>query len=191
MSALYHYPEPGCPGSVKITAFTFQWDISKTVSIYYSKDKPMESQNIRAFFLGTLTAERPMPFHKAVDEIFVAAPEDKAQFEADLKKEWDSISTNLKTEMINLMDDKGMSDIDFLKVAQENLDYYLTGLSLSGTTMETSSDEDFSDLLDEMEDVVLDLEEYIMEEKFEATETKEFKEVVQSLWTDMIEARSL
>lgn len=151
----------------------------------------MESQNIRAFFLGTLTAENPMPFHKAVDEIFVAAPEDKAQFEADLKKEWDSITTNLKTEMIQLMDDKGMSDIDFLKVAQENLDYYLTGLSLSGTNTESSSDEDFADLLDEMEDVVLDLEEYIMEEKFEANETKEFKEVVQSLWTDMIEARAL
>ncbi|MFY7994344.1 MAG: hypothetical protein ACOVP4_13685 [Bacteriovoracaceae bacterium] len=151
----------------------------------------METQFIKAFFLGALTAEKPMPFNLAMDEVFVHAPEDKPQFEAPLKTEWENLSKNLKQEMTRLIDDEGKDDIEFLKNAQENLDYYLTGLTLSGTSMDSCENEDFADLIDEMEDVVLDLEAYIQEEDFKETETKEFKEIVLSLWSDVIETQSL
>ncbi len=151
----------------------------------------MDTQFIKAFFLGALTAEKPMPFAKAIDEVFVNTPEDKTKFEAPLKAEWDGLSKNLRQEMAALMNDEGKDDLEFLKLAQENLDYYLTGLSLSGTSLDSCSNEDFSDLIDEMEDVVLDLEEYIQEENFQADETKEFKEIVLGLWTEVVETQSL
>ena len=147
----------------------------------------METTTTKAFFLGALTAQNPMSFNKAVDEIFVGAPEAKNGKEEILKTEWDKLSGNLKTEMSTLMKADGLDDIEFLKLAQESMDYYLTGLSLAGTNMETCKNEELADLLDEMEDVVLDLEEYIQEEKFQASETKEFKEVVVSLWNDVVE----
>lgn len=151
----------------------------------------MEAQFIKAFFLGALTAEKPMPFEKAVDEVFVHAPEEKEKQHSSLKTEWDHLTKNLSLEMKRLIDDEGKDDLEFLKNAQENMDYYLTGLSLSGTTMESCKNEDLAEILDEMEDVVLDLETYLMEEDFKASETKEFKEIILSLWEDMIQVQSL
>lgn len=151
----------------------------------------METQFVKAFFLGTLTAEKPLTFAKAIDEVFVHAPEDKPAHETALKTEWENLSKNLKLEMTRLLDDEGKDDLEFLKDAQENLDHYLTGLSLSGTTMDSCKNEELADLLDEMEDVVLDLEAYIQEENFNASETKEFKEIVLSLWGDVLETQSL
>ncbi len=151
----------------------------------------MEAQFVKAFFLGALTAEKPMAFSKALNEVYVHAPEEMEKNESSLKAEWDQLSKNLKAEMTRLLDDEGKEDLEFLKDAQENMDHYLTGLSLSGTTMDSCKNEELADLLDEMEDVVLDLETYIMEENYKANETKEFKEIIVSLWSDMIQAQSL
>jgi hypothetical protein len=55
----------------------------------------MEIDQIKAFFLGVLCAEKPMNFAKTLEELLSEVPEAKASLEGELKKLWDELQGNV------------------------------------------------------------------------------------------------
>ena len=68
----------------------------------------------------------------------------------------------------------------------DQLDFYLTALSLSGTNVESCKNEELGDLIDELEDAVMDLDEYLSEDSPNASEGMELKEMLMETWQNFI-----
>jgi hypothetical protein len=143
---------------------------------------------IKAFFLGALNAEKPMPFNKVLGELFSEEAEAKADMESELKNFWDDLAAKKLIETKNLFAITGSTQ-DFLNKSRDQLDYFLTTLSLSGTNMETCKDEDLVELIDELEDCVMDLDEYLSEEAPDAAEGEELKVLLLETWEDFLETK--
>lgn len=139
---------------------------------------------VKAFFLGVLTADRPMTFEKAVDELLAESPEDKKNLSSELKKFWDELSTKKKAEMTSLFSEA--SDLDDCR---DRLDFFLTGLSLSGTTSESVKSEEVAALIDELEDMVEDLDDYLSEDGASAEVGAEIKEFLLDTWADFVKTK--
>lgn len=148
----------------------------------------MTLPQMKAFFLGILCADRPMPFNLAVDELLLEFSGDRAPLEAELKKLWDEMQADRRTEMENLFASDG-EFATFLERSKEQLDYFLTGMSLSGTSVESCANEDLAEVIDELEDIVEDLEDYLSEEKQSKEEGEELKEFLLEAWNAFIEVR--
>lgn len=145
----------------------------------------MSIAHIKAFFLGVLSAERPLPFVKAVEEMMAETPEAVKELEPELKKLWDELVKNKPAELQKLF--PVSSDLkEFLSNAKDQLDFYLTALSLSGTNTETCKNEDVADLIDELEDTVMDLDEYLSESNADEAEGEELKELLLEAWQDYL-----
>lgn len=145
----------------------------------------MSVAHIKAFFLGVLSAERPLPFVKAVEEMMSETPEAIKPLQPELKNLWDELVKNKPAELQNLFGTS--SDLKvFLTNAKDQLDFYLTALSLSGTNTETCKNEDVADLIDELEDTVMDLDEYLSESHVDETEGEELKELLLEAWQDYL-----
>ncbi|MBA2405205.1 MAG: hypothetical protein H0V66_10575 [Bdellovibrionales bacterium] len=145
----------------------------------------MTVAHIKAFFLGVLSAERPMPFVKAVEEMMAETPEAIKELEPELKLLWDDLVKNKPAELQKLFPQS--SDLkEFLATAKDQLDFYLTALSLSGTNTETCKNEDVADLIDELEDTVMDLDEYLSESNADENEGEELKELLLEAWQDYL-----
>ena len=149
----------------------------------------MTIAHIKAFFLGVLTAERPLPFKKAVEEMMAETPEAIPELEGELKILWDDMVKNKPAELQKLFPVSG--DLkEFLTTAKDQLDFYLTALSLSGTNTETCKNEDVADLIDELEDTVMDLDEYLSEAEPDEAEGEEIKELLLEAWQDYLRTSS-
>lgn len=140
---------------------------------------------VKAFFLGALTASRPLRFEQACEELLTEDPEALGTLEPELKKLWDSLNNKDSKELENLFPEN--SDLKvFLATAQERLDYFLTSLSLAGSNSETE-DDDLAEILDELEDTVMDIDEYLADGKGSVEDGEELKELLLSTWGDLVE----
>jgi len=143
----------------------------------------MTEVQVNAFFLGILCAEKPMPFAKALDEILSQTPEAKAELEAPLRSVYESVKANFKSELEKMFpEDKDI--IVFMEVAKDQLDYFLTAMSLSGTNTEKCNDEDLAELIDDLEDTVADMDDYLSDTEATAQDGADLKEFLLSTWND-------
>jgi hypothetical protein len=139
----------------------------------------------KAFFLGVLSAEKPLHFSKAAEELLSETPDAFKEVEAELKAIWDELVKNKPAELEKLL--LGSSDLkEYLTHVKDQLDFYLTALSLSGTNTENCSNEEMADLIDELEDTVMDLDEYLSEEKPDVEEGEELKEMLMETWLEYL-----
>lgn len=148
----------------------------------------MTEAQIKAFFLGVLCAEKPLPFAKALEELLVETPEAKKDLEAPLKKMWDQINANLKSalETMFLVED----DINaFIEIAKDQLDYFLTALSLSGTNTESCKDQDLAELIEELEDTVEDMDEFLSDSHATKEDGEDFKEFLLETWAEFVSGK--
>jgi hypothetical protein len=143
---------------------------------------------IKAFFLGALNAEKPLPFNKVLAELLSEDPEASKDMEAELKSYWQELQTKKLLETKNLFG-KVADTKSFLDNGRDVLDYFLTSMSLSGTNTESCKDEDVAELIDELEDCVMDLDEYLSEEAPDAEEGEELKGLLIETWSDFLEAK--
>ncbi len=151
-------------------------------------DLDMGPKQVEAFFLGVLSAQKPLPFPKALEELLSAAPESKATLEGELKKLWDKLKANYQTELENLFNSKAPLN-EFLTEARDQLDYFLTALSLSGTHADSVDDEDLLELMEELEDTVMEIEDYLAEDKPSKAEGEEMKEMLLEAWKEFVEIK--
>lgn len=146
-------------------------------------DLDMTEAQVKAFFLGVLCAEKPMPFPKALDEILSETPEAKKELEADFKKLYEHLKTNLKSELEKMFPEE--SDINvFMEIAKDQLDYFLTAMSLSGTNTESCKDEDLAELIEELEDTVEDMDDFLSDSEATPEDGNDFKEFLIGTWAD-------
>lgn len=152
-------------------------------------DLDMNLAHIKAFFLGVMSADKPMPFNRAVEEMLTEAPEAAKALEPELKNYWDLLAKNKPVELQNMFP-PAIHIRDYLMQAKDQLDFYLTAMSLSGTHTESVKNEDLADLIDELEDTVMELDEYLSDDADEA-EGEELKEVLLETWADYLRTSKL
>ncbi len=146
-----------------------------------STELDMSSEQVKAFFLGTLCAEKPLNFSKAVDELVSTTPEAKDILERELKVLWDKLSTNTGKSLKDMYPDN-KDTRKFLEVAKDQLDYFLMGMSLAGTSLDNCKSEDLAAFLDEMEDCLEDIEDFLSDKKAEVEEGETLKEFLVEGW---------
>lgn len=147
-----------------------------------STDASITEGQIRAFYLGTFVADRPVPFKTAMEEVLMEAEiEDYKIWEKDMKALYDQVKANTHKEMDSLL----AEDADlkkFLQNALGCLDYFLTGYAVSGA----SDDEDTAELVEELEDTVLDLEDYLADENATKENGLELKKLTLATWKEIV-----
>jgi hypothetical protein len=149
-----------------------------------SNEVDFNANQARAFFLGAQTGDKPMTFPKAMDELLSEAPEAKKELEKELKNLWDELSQNTKASLENLF--TGPTDLDlFLTEALKKLDYFLTGFSLAGAV----NDEEAEEVSEELENLVMDLDDYLSGEKAKA-DAEEIKDQLLGAWEAFVELKS-
>lgn len=145
----------------------------------------MTEMQVKAFFLGVLCAEKPMPAGKAIDELLSDMPEAKKDLEAPLKSLYAEMHGNLKFELQGIFPE-GLHIREFMEIAKDQLDYFLTAMSLSGTNMETCDDEELAELIDELEDTVEDMEDYLADEEASEKDGEDFKGFLLDTWQEFV-----
>lgn len=148
-------------------------------------DLVMTLPQINAFFLGALHAEKPLPFDKAITEVL---EEENEALSTELKSYFDELKAKRAQETKTIFP-QFKSDQEFLSVAREQLDYFLMGMSLAGTHGEACSDTDVGELIDELEDTVLELDEYLSVENPEKDDTDDIKTFLMETWEDFIKSK--
>lgn len=148
-----------------------------------STDFQMSEQQVKAFLLGTLCAEKPMPIERAIEELMAENPEAKDLLAAPLKDTWEGLKKNLKKEL-GLMFSQEEDLIAFMEMARDQLDYFLTGMSLSGTNLDSCKNPELMEFIDELEDTVEDLDDFLSDSEPSAEDGEEFKEFLLGTWAD-------
>jgi len=151
-------------------------------------DLDMTEMQVKAFFLGVLCAEKPMPAAKAIDELLSEIPEAKKELEAPLKALYADLKGNLKFSLMGMFPE-GLHIREFMEIAKDQLDYFLTAMSLSGTNMETCDDEELAELIDELEDTVEDMEDYLADEEASEKDGEDFKGFLLDTWQEFIKTK--
>ena len=154
-------------------------------SLIDNTDLDMTEMQVKAFILGVLCAEKPMPAGKAINELLLEIPEAKKELEAPLKALFEEMHKNLKFELMGMFPE-GLHIRDFMEIAKDQLDYFLTAMSLSGTNMETCDDEELAELIDELEDTVEDIEDYLADEDASEKDGEAFKGFLLDTWQEFI-----
>lgn len=138
---------------------------------------------IKAFFLGVNSADKPLPFPKALDELLDESVHLKDELEGPLKELWDEIIKNYKTEMGNLLPvDEELSL--FLEAAILRLDYFLTGMGLAGTSSENAKDPAVAEFIEEIEDAIETIDEILSEEKLDKEDAEDMREFLLGAWEE-------
>ncbi|MES2528886.1 MAG: hypothetical protein V4598_17500 [Bdellovibrionota bacterium] len=150
-------------------------------SLLTSHDVNLTEGQIRAFYLGTFVADKPVTFKTAMEEVLMEAEvEDYKVWEKDMKALHDQVKANVHKEMVNLIADE--ADLrTFLQTCLGRLDYFLTGYAVSGA----SDDEDTAEVVEELEDTVLDLEDYLADESSTKESGMELKKLTLETWKDI------
>lgn len=150
-----------------------------------STDTNLTEAQIRAFYLGTFMADRPVPFQTAMEEVLMEAEVDDIKaWEKDMKALYDQVKGNVHKEMKNLLEEE--SDLKkFLQSALGRLDYFLTGYAVSGA----SDDEDVAETVEELEDTVLDLEDYLADENATKESGMELKKLTLETWKELVDLK--
>ena len=135
-------------------------------------DIDLTHKQIEAFLLGVKHADKPLSIKDSIKEMFIDGFEVESEFDSDevraevekeINETWNNISKNSKKFMETIFESvKSHSKEDILTIANL-IDYFLMGLSLSGTSYDTVEDEDLAELLEDLEDWVIDVDEWIAE----------------------------
>ena len=72
----------------------------------------------------------------------------------------------------------------FLEAAILRLDYFLTGMSLSGTTAESTKDQGLAEFIEELEDAIETIDELLSEPKLAKDEAEDMKEFLLGAWAE-------
>jgi uncharacterized protein YgfB (UPF0149 family) len=159
-----------------------------------SCDLEMNAKEVEAFFLGCLSAEKPMKLERAIKELFLEdtkvtvqfeGADARAKIEADLKGLWQELEKELKKRRKNLLLLDGASLKEEVQALSRLGDFFLMGITLAGTSIEDLDDE-AGDLLDEMEDHLLLLDDWMAQEE-ERLDQKEWQEEGQKYKRELIE----
>ncbi len=147
-----------------------------------SSDTGLTEGQIKAFYLGTFMADKPVPFKTAMEEVLMEAEiDDYKAWEKDMKALHDSVKANLQKEMKSLIEDQ--TDLKkFLQISLGRLDYFLTGYAVSGAT----DNEDAAELVEELEDTLLDLEDYLSDESGSQESGLELKKLTLDTWKELV-----
>lgn len=113
----------------------------------------LSANQLKSFLLGGLSAQSPLTINKALEEIFAEEPEARAALEAPISEYFENLKVTRKSELNDLINED-------LESSFENLDFFLTGLSIGGTTADSVEGE-LKDIIEDLEDLVMDLEEYL------------------------------
>jgi hypothetical protein len=155
----------------------------KLQEVLDSTEIDMTEMQVKAFFLGVLSAEKPLPFPKALDEFLADAPELKPELEAPLKTLWEQLSKNMKGELEKMFPQE--VDIHtFIELSKDQLDFFLTGMSLSGTNTETCNDEELAEFIEELEDTVEDMDDFLADSEASDEDGEDFKEFLLDAWKE-------
>ncbi len=153
-----------------------------------STDLDMTEMQVRAFFLGVLCAERPLPFPRALEEILSESPDARSVLEAALQVEWDRLSKNLKRELLAMFPPEADTRT-WIELAKDQLDFFLTAMSLSGTNLETCDDEELAGFIDELEDTVEDMDDFLSDADASTEDGEDFKEFLVDAWKEFAETK--
>lgn len=135
-----------------------------------------------------MCAEKPLSYQGALSELLADLPETKKELEAPLKTLWDSLQKNLKAELSGMLpEEKNLQT--FLEITRDQLDYFLTAMSLSGTNTENCKDEGLAGLIEELEDSVEDLDDYLADEDASLEDGTDFKEFLIETWNEFVQSK--
>lgn len=148
-----------------------------------STDLDMSEEQVKAFFLGMLCAEKVPSKGQAVDEFLTDFPEAREALTGPLKDTWDYLSQNLRKELENMFPDEDDIYV-FVEEAKDQLDYFLTGMSLAGTNTETCNDEELAQFIDELEEIVEDMEDFLSDSEASPEDGEDFKEYLLDTWKE-------
>lgn len=154
-----------------------------------STDLDMTEAQVKAFFLGVLCAEKPLPYPKALEELLSEAPDAKAKLESPLKETWDHLQKNLKKEL-SVMFPNEKDITTFMEISRDQLDYFLTAMSLSGTHLEKCDDPGLLELIDELEDSVEDMDDYLSDEEATKEDGEDFKSFLLGAWEEFVASKN-
>ncbi len=148
-------------------------------------DTNITEGQIKAFYLGTFMADKPVPFKTAMEEVLMEAEvDDYKPWEKDMKALYDQVKANVPAEMKKLVQDQPDLKL-FLQDSLSKLDYFLTGYAVSGA----SSDDDTSEVVEELEDNVLDLEDYLADESATKESGAELRKLTLDTWKSLIDLK--
>lgn len=157
----------------------------KLQALIDNTDLEMTEMQVKAFFLGVLCAEKPLPVAKAITELLSEAPTAKKDLEAPLTTLFADLQKNLKTELSKMFPEE--KDIHtFMEISREQLDYFLMAMSLSGTHSESCDNEELAELIDELEDSVEDMDNFLSEDDADEKEGEDFKGFLLGTWKDFV-----
>lgn len=167
-------------------------------------DMEMDARDVEAFCIGALTADDPMPLHKAFKELFLDdtqspvkfnKPDARAAIEKEVTKIWKDLEKNLEKRRSALLNVKSADLVDELVQVGKLGDFFLMGLTLAGMSVDDQDDE-VGDLLDEMEDHLLLIDEWVADGESRddkdvwMEEGKKYRRELDELWTELQEALS-
>lgn len=153
-----------------------------------STELDMTVDQVKAFFLGVLCADRPLSFGQALEELLSEAPDSKKELEGELKKMWSMLETNSIKELENIFPQEGDVKV-FLEKARDQLDYFLTALTLSGTNSDDCEIEEMGEVIEELEDTVMDMDEYLSVSNPASEDSEQLKENLLESWNEFIALR--
>jgi hypothetical protein len=153
-----------------------------------STDFDMTEENVKAFFLGVLCAEKPLAFEKAMAELLLDDPDAAGTLAAPLRETWEALKKNTRSELGKMFSDEA-DLIAFMEMARDQLDYFLTGMALSGTNVDNCKDLVLRELIDELEDSVEDLDDFLSDSE-PADDGEDFKEFLLGTWNEFALKRS-
>jgi len=151
-------------------------------------DLDMTEYQVKAFFLGVLSAETPLFFSKAMDEVLSSTPDARTTLEHSFQELWNELQKNPKNGLKTMIPEEADS-LKFLEVTKDQLDYFLTGMSLSGTHSENCKNQDLSNLINDLEDAVEDMDDLLSDENYSEDEAHQLKEFLIEIWSEFTDSK--
>ena len=148
----------------------------------------MTEYQVKAFFLGVLSAETPLFFSKALDELLSSTPEAKTALEHSLLEIWNELQKDPKNGLKTMIPVEADS-LKFLEVTKDQLDYFLTGMSLSGTHSENCKNQVLANFINDLEDAVEDMDDLLADENYSEDEAHQLKEFLIEIWSEFTDSK--
>ncbi len=153
-----------------------------------SSDLDLTLPQIKAFFLGCQIGKKPLSFHKSFEELTNKSSNSSGDLAQGLNSLWTDLEKNKDLELKNIFN-KSANFSTFLESSKEQLDYFLTGLGLAGTTADSTSDDFLKEVLEELEELVLDIEDYLISDAQSKEETEALCEDLEMLWSEFLKVK--
>src|SRR5690606_30008090 len=113
----------------------------------------LSANQLKSFLLGGLSAKATLDLNKALEEIFSEEPEVRPTLEKPIAELFENLKVTRSSEVETLINED-------LNTSFENLDFFLTGLSIAGTHSDSVEGE-LSEIIEDLEDLVMDIEEFL------------------------------